>query len=95
MKHQNDIKRYYDTRTQNTPVHLNVGGADFVVGRDTLQSIKGSLLAEMFKRKEHQGQTKYDKVFLDREPDIFAYVIKYLRSQRQFFPYDINYDLTE
>jgi len=34
-----------------------------------------------------------NKVFLDRDPDIFKHMINYIRSDRKYLPQDVNQDV--
>lgn len=75
-------------------MELNVGGTHFVVGRDTLTSVKGSRLGELFSGKvDPRKGGNGEEVFLDRDPVVFNHMINYLRSNRKFLPKELSPDL--
>lgn len=78
-------KTFYDVNIKKpkSDVHINVGGMSFVVGMDTLTSVDGSLLQNFFKEEEN---IKNEKIFIDREPEAFSNMLKYLRSDRKYIP---------
>ena len=67
-------------------MELNVGGVteDFIVSKDLLCSIKPSTLEEMFSGR-HELKKFNGKVFIDRNPKIFRYVLDYLRIGHKEF----------
>lgn len=56
-------------------------------------SIEGSLLREYFSGNAYLKKMRGNQVFLDRDPDIFMNVLKYLRSERKWFPKDSPKDI--
>ena len=71
-------------------MHINVGGKSFVVGMDTLTAVDGSLLQNFFKEEEN---IKNEKIFIDREPEAFSNMLKYLRSDRKYIPQDMSAEM--
>jgi len=71
---------------------MNVGGKDLIVGKNTLLSVKGSLLYMTF-TGQYEMNTIGNKVFLDRDPKIFKHMINYIRSDRKHLPQDVNQDV--
>ena len=61
-------------------ITLRVGNKDFVVQRKTLTSANGSLLATLFQNDFDKNVVTSNKVVLNRDPEIFQHVIKYLES---------------
>ena len=70
-----------DNPYQNDVVELNVGGVceGFNTSRDMLCRDPKSYLAELFSGK-HPLRKLDGKVFIDRNPQIFTYVLDYLRN---------------
>ena len=76
---QQTLSRYLVDRVKNEPVQLNIGGTHMTVGRYTLTKVKESKLSEMFSDITTTGnKNEGDRVFLDRNPLIFKYIIDYL-----------------
>lgn len=69
-------------------MRLNVGGTYFIVGRQTLTSVKDSLLTAQINANSNGNQ-----VFLDRDSEVFTHVITYLRSGRKLIAKEINDDM--
>ena len=63
-------------------VQLNVGGVTkgFTVTRELMKTIPGSYLDAMFSGK-FQLKKVDGKVYLNRDPEIFKLVLRYLRNQ--------------
>ena len=57
-----------------------------------LTQIKGSKLQE-FVAKNSVGLN--GPLYLDRDPEIFNLVLKYLRSERRFMPKNLTQDVTK
>lgn len=69
-------------------VDLNVGGVTYTTTKETLLSIKDSLLAAYFKEdsdlklpKDSQG-----RYFIDRDGVLFRYILDYMRNRRLILP---------
>ena len=73
-------------------VDLNVGGMEITVGRDTLMSVEGSLMRDYFSGNAYLKRLRGNHVFLDRDPDLFVNILKYLRSERKWYPKDMSAD---
>jgi len=76
-------------------VDLNIGGKEVTVGRDTLVKVQGSLLSEYFSGNAHLKKIQKDRVFLDRDPEIFDLILKYLRAERKWYPKDLSTDMRD
>ena len=59
---------------------LNVGGTLFTVTRKTLCRAPGTMIEAKFSGRHPIKLTKDGKVFIDRNPKAFEYVIEYLRN---------------
>ena len=59
---------------------MNVGGKSFTAGFDLLTSVKGSKMTLFVKDQMRKNQGF--QINLDRDPEIFNYILKYLRSER-------------
>ena len=84
----NDISTRLPSKSNKADVRLNVGGQSFVVGMDTLTSVDGSLLQDFFTEN-----FKNEKIFIDREPEAFREMLKYLRSDRKYVPKNLAPDV--
>lgn len=75
----------------NEIVNLNIGGTTVSASKKILTKFQGSLLSDMFSEdisilnKDENG-----KIFIDRNPKIFNYVLDYIRSDRKFSPEDLD-----
>ena len=57
------------------------------VGRDTLTKVNGSLLSATFSGNvELTRMPESQRVFLDRDPEVFNQVIQHLRNDMKFAP---------
>lgn len=65
-------------------IDLNVGGCFYSAHQSTLQSVGGSRLAEWFSKSpsEKLPQDKNGRIFIDRNGEIFYYVLEYLRNSK-------------
>ena len=91
---QTEINDFINKNDIQQVINLNVGGKDFVVGRETLTSINNSLLALQFSGSQQLLKTdEGTKIFLDRDPEVFTHIVTYLRSGRQFLPINANEDM--
>ena len=74
---------------------INVGGIRQIIGRGTLTSIPNSFMSQYFSQIAVGPDGRYtgEEIFIDRDPDVFAQIINYLRSDRKFIPKDVNVDL--
>ena len=88
---QKEFSEFVQKRNGSGPIKLNVSGREMDIARSTLLTVKDSLLAAKF-----SGNAPLDtkgRVFLDRDPDIFNYMINYLRSDRKELPQDVSSDI--
>mmetsp|Transcript_27126 Transcript_27126/g.23998 ORF Transcript_27126/g.23998 Transcript_27126/m.23998 type:complete len:137 (+) Transcript_27126:133-543(+) len=59
---------------------INVGGRIYTTTFETLTSVPGSRLSEWFKTKDCLPKDENNIPFIDRDPDLFAPLLDYLRS---------------
>ncbi|XP_068964206.1 BTB/POZ domain-containing protein KCTD12-like isoform X2 [Petaurus breviceps papuanus] len=69
-------------------IELNVGGQVYITRYPTLVSVQGSLLWEMFSRKNPLSLSHDNKgrFFVDRDGFLFRYVLDYMRDHRLVLP---------
>ncbi|XP_015264512.1 PREDICTED: BTB/POZ domain-containing protein KCTD12-like [Gekko japonicus] len=69
-------------------VELNVGGQVYITRHNTLTSIPGSLLWEMFTQKNIRSLARDNKgrFFVDRDGFLFRYILDYMRDQQLVLP---------
>ena len=68
------------THEKPDTINLNVGGELFTTRLETLQLVKGSLLAKMFEDNSAYGKLPRDGngvVFFDRDPKAFSSVLDF------------------
>ena len=87
---QKEFSEFVTNRNGSEAIKLNVSGQEVDVARSTLMTVKDSLLAAKFSGNAPMG--KDSRIFLDRNPLIFNYMIDYLRSDRKVLPMDISSD---
>jgi len=68
-------------------IKLNVGGDKFVTTKDTLTKIHGSMLATMFSGR-YGVSMEEGHVFIDRDGELFRYILEYLREGSHWVPPD-------
>lgn len=71
----------------STIMRLNVGGKSFTTSLATLRSVPDSLLGRMFEEDSRFGTPLKDEsgaVFLDRDPDVFKWLLDCLRRGGRF-----------
>lgn len=61
-------------------VELNVGGTKYTTSVATLRSKPGSMLDVMFSGRYAFKKDQDGRIFLDREGDVFSYILSYLRD---------------
>ena len=69
-------------------MYLSVGGTPFTTRRSTLCSVPGSALAKKFTLDNGFGEPDKDRsgaYFLDRDPSLFKWVLRYLRLEQQLY----------
>jgi len=86
---------------QDDLVELNVGGTPFTTYLNTLTKIPESMLAAMFSGRFPLNKDTHGRVFIDRDPKIFRYILSYMRSgvlvypndpsEKKLFRLDLNY----
>lgn len=62
-------------------------------GMNTLTSIPGSMLSEMFKDNSNIKFNNEGNVFIDRDAKVFEHFINYLRCDRKILPQEVSNDL--
>ncbi|XP_033095908.1 BTB/POZ domain-containing protein KCTD16-like [Anneissia japonica] len=65
---------------------LNVGGREFTTTLSTLRKHSGSVIAEMFADPTILVKDNRGKYFIDRDGDLFRYILDYLRDGRIILP---------
>lgn len=71
-------------------IHLNVGGTQYAVSRDTLERCKGSMLASLVSDKWEEGNSTTETIFIDRNGRLFEYVLDSLRSNQIYLPCSVS-----
>jgi hypothetical protein len=66
----------------NDIIKLNVGGFKYETTLNTITSDSDSMLANMFSGRHLMKPDSEGYYFIDRDGDIFKYVVKYLRDKR-------------
>ena len=92
---QRIIQEKVEIQTRNQPVKFNVGGTDFVVGKETLMQVKDSYMTSFFSgnfKKLEYDINDSKSIYLDRNPEIFRHIVEYLRVNRTFIPKDVSQD---
>lgn len=76
----------------NDIIDLNIGGRPYQVGRDLLlNSGNGrSKLAQFFGQTDSLKKDKDGRIFLDRDPEAFGYLLRHLRSGGEYSLNDIE-----
>ena len=70
----------------NKLVKLDVGGTAFEVAKETLTCVDGSRMAQLFRGEHQLKQNKNDVIHLERDPEVFADLLKHLRTDMVFMP---------
>ena len=60
-------------------VRLNIGGREYVTSKSTLQMDPEGMLATMISGRVPSAKIN-DAYFIDRDPDLFCYVLEFLRT---------------
>ena len=68
-----------ETTDKPSVVRLNVGGREYITSTSTLQKVGDSMLARMI-QSSIPSATQNGAYFIDRDPDLFAYILEYLRD---------------
>ena len=77
---QNEKNKISEIQPLEQIIKLNVGGnKDIEVRWSTLIAVKGSVLEAMFSGR-HELQKVDDRIFIDRDPEIFKLVIEFIRN---------------
>lgn len=85
-----DMQRFARLNSNTDVLDLIVGGQKFTVGRSMLTQIKGSKMAELFNNMHQVKMVEGNQIFLDRDPEAFNNVLRYLRTNRKFLPADTD-----
>eukprot|EP01130_Rhizamoeba_saxonica_P008501 TRINITY_DN3442_c2_g1_i1.p1 TRINITY_DN3442_c2_g1~~TRINITY_DN3442_c2_g1_i1.p1 ORF type:complete len:312 (-),score=56.11 TRINITY_DN3442_c2_g1_i1:46-981(-) len=72
----------YDFDKITRKVVLDVGGQKFTTSLETLTKDKGSMLCAMFSGEWMPGTQENGAIFIDRDGELFSYVLRYLRSNQ-------------
>jgi hypothetical protein len=73
--------------------HFNVGGLYFpTVSKAVLTSIPNTGLGAMFSGKHVLKYQADGKIFIDRDPKMFEYLLKFIRNGGYMFDLDSKYD---
>eukprot|EP00727_Mastigamoeba_balamuthi_P012224 m51a1_g7624 putative f-box wd repeat-containing protein 7-like (502) ;mRNA; r:305063-307285 len=76
-----------NAKTQRA-LELNVGGEHITTTRDTLCSVKGTMLEAMFSGRHKLAQDSDGRFLIDRDAKYFKYVLDYLRDRTLKLPDD-------
>eukprot|EP01116_Phalansterium_solitarium_P020659 TRINITY_DN6154_c0_g1_i2.p1 TRINITY_DN6154_c0_g1~~TRINITY_DN6154_c0_g1_i2.p1 ORF type:complete len:446 (+),score=28.11 TRINITY_DN6154_c0_g1_i2:155-1492(+) len=69
-------------------VRLNVGGISYCTTRSTLTKIRDSMLGAMFSGQFALNTDQHGQIFIDRDVELFAPVLSFLRNGRWALPTD-------
>jgi hypothetical protein len=75
---------------KETVIELNVGGRHFTTYKDTLCAFEGSMIEAMFSGRHPTAKDAKGRYFVDRDGDMFAIVLNFLRTGFLFWPKDDN-----
>jgi hypothetical protein len=70
------------SKTTQEHIKLNVGGVKYETTLNTMTSDADSMLANMFSGRHPMKPNDEGYYFIDRDGDIFKYIIKYLRDRK-------------
>jgi hypothetical protein len=87
------MQRFARLNNNTDVLHLIVGGQNFTVGRNLLTQVKGSKMADLFSSMQQLKMVEGNQIFLDRDPEAFNNVLRYLRTNRKFLPADSDQNL--
>lgn len=76
--------------TNSNVVKLNVGGEIYTTTISTLCKYPDSMIGAMFNGSLSTSLDEYGCVFIDRDGELFKYVLNYLRSSRLALPTDFK-----
>ncbi|XP_023931584.1 uncharacterized protein LOC106171442 [Lingula anatina] len=79
-------KWYLPMRMSEDLVHLNIGGVHFTTTKSTLTRYADSMLGAMFSGAMATTVDEKGHYFIDRDGDIFRYILNFLRSSRLSLP---------
>lgn len=74
-------------------VKLNVGGRLFATTKETLCSINDTFFTSMLLGRITSSKDEDGAIFIDRDPEMFAIILNYLRTQQLFNVTDYNVDM--
>ena len=77
---KNELESNYTLFDSNSVVEVNVGGTVFSTFVSTLTKHPSSMLAAMFSGRHPIVTDKAGRPFLDRNPEMFKYILEYLRT---------------
>ncbi|KAL9645976.1 hypothetical protein ABK040_000447 [Willaertia magna] len=70
----------------NDIVYLNVGGRHFTTSITILTTFSNSFFTTMFSGRFELSKTKDGYIFIDRDGDLFVYILEYLRDREIILP---------
>ncbi|KAL9646001.1 hypothetical protein ABK040_000441 [Willaertia magna] len=79
-------KQLMKTLNPITSVYLNVGGRHFTTSITTLTTLSNSFFTTIFSGRFELSKTKDGYIFIDRDGDLFVYILEYLRDREIIFP---------
>ena len=70
-------------------IHLDVGGVRYEVSCEALDRFEGSMLASLISDQWIEDNT-IEPIFIDREGQLFEYVLDYLQTGKVFLPRSVS-----
>ncbi|XP_054164287.1 BTB/POZ domain-containing protein KCTD16-like [Oppia nitens] len=67
-------------------VDLNVGGVTYTTSLSTLTAEPNSLIADLFTNKHTIGKDSQGRYFIDRDGQLFRFILDYLRTKKIVLP---------
>lgn len=61
-----------------------------MVAKYILTSVEGSMMSTLFQNDSLCKRMPDGSIFIDRDPEIFEHVIKFLRSDRTYLPRNVS-----
>ncbi|XP_077868645.1 uncharacterized protein LOC144359381 [Saccoglossus kowalevskii] len=71
-------------------VNLNVGGKVYTTSRSTLTRFPDSMLSAMFRGELSTKTDRHGNVFIDRDGELFRFVLNFLRNSKLVLPQDFK-----
>ncbi|CAH1787266.1 unnamed protein product [Owenia fusiformis] len=70
----------------NELIHLNVGGVIYTTTRLTLTTYPNTMIGAMFNGNMSNTKDEHGRIFIDRDGELFKYVLNFLRSSTLSLP---------